>query len=180
MGKIVKLERPNQLTRFSPPVLDDKLRDLLGRYRGLSDAPIVGPKTAAALQAFVDAPAVPPMPTQNDVEQMLMLLATVKARRKTADAEADALHELYWQGLKDIPLDDLRHAYDVLLKSSPWFPDISEIRKAADGGPVKRYRMRKVIAKSLIAKHEQEWMPPCEPITPEQIAQVKAILGDAA
>ena len=115
------------------------------------------------------------MPRQSDVESMLGLLANVKRHRTTSEAEAAGRLELYWQGLKDVPLEDLRHAYDVLLKSSPWFPDISEIRAAADGGPVKRYRIRAAIAQSLIAKHEREWSEPREVCTPEQAAQIRAM-----
>jgi hypothetical protein len=176
MGNIVEFShQANHVTRWSAPQLESKHERLLESYTSLSSAPVVGPKTAASLQAFLDADIDPPMPTRKDVTAMVGLLANVKRMRDSTDEEAAGRMDQYWQGLKDIPLDDLRHAYDVLLKGSPWFPDISEIRKAADGGPVKRHRIRRAVAESLIRKHESEWEPPHEPLTPEQLAQVKAL-----
>ena len=139
---------------------------------------MVGPKTAQALRHFLTGGTEPPLPTRDDVESMLALLSSIKRQRQTTDAEASAQLDLYWQGLRDIPLDDLRHAYDVLLKGSPWFPDISEIRKAADGGPVKQHRIRQAVAQSIILKHEREWVEPGEPCTPEQAAAVRALLDN--
>lgn len=177
MSQISKIEsHPSQLTRWSAPLLDAKLSGLLDSYTSLRDAPTVGPKTAAALAEFVENSEYAPMPHKDDVETMLGLLAAVKRRRQNSEAEASAQLELYWQGLKDIPLDDLRFAYDALLKSSPWFPDISEIRAAADGGPVKRHRIRASIAQALIGKHEREWVPPAEVCTPEQAKEIRAMI----
>jgi len=148
-------------------------------YTSLTSAPVIGPKAADALRAFVAPTDAPAMPGKGDVEAMLGLLASVKRRRQNSEAEASAQLEQYWQGLRDVPLDDLRHAYDVLLKGSPWFPDISEVREAARGGPVAAYRRRCLAARSLIAKHEREWVAPVAVCSPEEAAQARRLLDDA-
>jgi len=179
MSQLAKTETTqNRPTRWSAPSLDARLSELLGGYTTMSSARVVGPKTAADLQAFVEASEDYPMPARPDVEAMLGLLASIKRRRQGSDAEASAQIELYWHGLKDVALDDLRHAYDVLLKGSPWFPDVSEIRKAAAGGPVSRHLRNVVAAKMLIRKHREEWREPVQRATPEQVAQVKAMMGE--
>src|SRR3546814_5429429 len=62
---------------------------------------------------------------------MLVKLAIALPNAKIDDAEADARLEIYWSALRDIPLPDLRQAYDRLLKTSRFFPTIEEIRAAA-------------------------------------------------
>jgi len=177
MGQITKIDRrTSPLTRWCAPSLDEKLSGLLANYQGMASAPVIGPRTAGMLRDFLNAGTEPPLPNKDDVESMLALLSSVKRQRQTSEAEASAQLDLYWHGLRDVPLDDLRHAYDELLKSSPWFPDISEIRKAADNGPVKRHSIRKAVAQTLIDKHEREWSPPAEPCTPEQAAAVRAMV----
>ena len=141
---------------------------------------MIGPDDAAGLRAFIAAGAEPVMPDKGSVESMLALLASVKRRRQNSEAEAGAQLEQYWQGLRDVPLDDLRHAYDALLKGSPWFPDISDIIAAARGGPVARYRRRCLIARSLIMKHEREWIAPVALCSPEEAARIRQTIDDAA
>lgn len=179
MSQIVKTDpQGSQPTRWSPPSLNDKLTALLDGYTNLMAAPVIGPKSAAALQAMIDAPADWPMPDRSSIERMLALLATVKRRRQNSSEEAAAQIELYWTGLRDVPLPDLHHAYDVLLKGSPWFPDISEIREAAEGGPVARHRRKRLIASALIDRHRREWQPQTEPTSPETLKAVKDIADD--
>jgi len=183
MGQIAKLDTTTtgQLTRWSAPLLDAKLSGLLTNYTSLVDSPVIGPKSAAALQAFVDAQAQPTPPRREDVETMLGLFATAgKRRRQSSEIEAAAQLDLYWRALSDLPLEDLRFAYDKLMKESPWFPDISDIRKAATGGPVTAHQRRRSIAKALIGKHQREWEPPCDVITPEEAAKVREMIEGAA
>lgn len=180
MGQVSRIEpRQSRVTRWSAPLLDEKLSGLLASFRGFRDAPVVGPKAATALQQFLDNGNEAPLPSRDDLESMLGLLAAVKRSRNASDAEAEGQLDQYWLGLRDVPLDDLRHAYEALLKSSPWFPDISEIREAAQSGPVAKHRRRRIIAQAIISKHKAEWRPPVEPISPEQFAQVKALLAQS-
>src|SRR3546814_4290296 len=95
------------------------------------------------------------------------------------DAEADARLEIYWSALRDIPLPDLRQAYDRLLKTSRFFPSIEEIRAAAHPSmsmrSYKRMRMQ-----MLITRHDREWQPAGAPLTDAEPREMQQIIPGSA
>ncbi len=165
------LQTTNPRTLTSGLLPDERLNELLLS----NDTPVVGPKTAAALQAFAAEPEPDPA-TQPQVETMIGKLAMATAQSKVSEAEAEARFELYWLALRDVPLPDLRGAFLDLLRSSKFLPTPAEIRTAAlKRGAVRKYAKSR--ARHLAWKHEQEWRPQEELVDP---AEVRALLGNAA
>ena len=48
---------------------------------------------------------------------------------------SDMLLEIYWQGLKDMEIEDVEHSFYVAFKTAKFFPKIAELREAHEGGP---------------------------------------------
>src|SRR3546814_12387795 len=103
---------------------------------------------------------------------MLGKLAIALPKAKIDDAEADARLEIYWSALRDIPLPDLRQAYDRLLKTSRFFPTIEEIRAAAHPTMAmpSNNRMRKQMLRN---RNDAEGQPDGEPLTDAKRRQKK-------
>ena len=143
--------------------LDAKLSDLL-----LSgESPVVGPNTAAALQAFAAEPE-PPLATEAEVETMIAKLAMATAQSKVSDAEASERVSMYWLALRDLPVADLRGAFVDLLRTSTFLPTPAEVRTAAlKAGALRRYAKSR--ARHLAWKHEQEWQPSGDIVPPEEL-----------
>src|SRR3546814_2578563 len=86
---------------------------------------------------------------------MLGKLASALPKAKIDDAEAEARLAIYWSALRDIPLPDLRQAYDRLLKTSRFFPTIEEIRAAAHPSMAMR-SYKRMRMQMLITRHDRE------------------------
>lgn len=150
--------------------LDAKLSELV-----LSSAsPVVGPKSANALRAFAAEPE-PQLAERDQVDVMIGKLALATAQPKVSDEEAGERLNLYWRALGDIPLEDLRRAFDDLLRSSTFLPTPAEVRKAA-----MKHAGRRLYAKSrarfLAWKHDTEWQPTGEQVNPEELRALLANL----
>src|SRR3546814_14788344 len=106
---------------------------------------------------------------------MLGKLAIALPKAKIDDAEADARLEIYWSALRDIPLPDLRQAYDRLLKTSRFFPTIEEIRAAAHPSMAMR-SYKRMRMQMLITRHDREWQPDGEPLTDAERREMQKII----
>jgi len=148
--------------------LDAKLSDLVLS----SDSPVVGPKSASALRAFASEPE-PPLAERDQVDVMIGKLAMATAQPKVSDAEAGERLNLYWRALGDIPLIDLRQAFDHLLRTATFLPTPAEVRKAALGYAGKRL-YAKSRARYLAWKHDVEWRPEGETVNPEELRALLA------
>lgn len=155
-------------TLTSGSSLPDNLRELLlsGETR------VVGPKTAAMLSAFAEAPEPEPA-DMSVVETMIGRLAMATAQAKISDDEAAARLDIYWLALRDIPTADLRAAYVELVRTAKFLPTPAEVRTAAlKAGSARRYAKSR--ARHLAWLHTKEWQPPVEAISAEEIAALKA------
>lgn len=133
---------------------------------------MVGPKTAAMLSAFAEAPE-PPVPAMGDVEVMIGKLAMATAQAKVSPEEAAERIEIYWLALRDIPVADLRSAYVAMIRTAKFLPTPAEVRTAAlKAGSARRYAKSR--ARYLAWKHSVEWAPPVEKISTEEIAALRA------
>ena len=176
MGEVAKIENRKSLTRWSEPFLETRLCELLDRRDSFNDMPVVGPRTAAALQEFIDA--IPPgLPDRSDCDRLVGLLANALPKQRGSDIEASALLDQYWLGLQDIPLDGLRFAYLRVLKDDRWFPTVARIREMARGSKVDLYRVRCRVAQALLTKHRREWSEPAgDMASPEQVAEIRRMI----
>jgi hypothetical protein len=104
---------------------------------------------------------------------MIGKLAMATAQPKVSDAEAGERLNLYWRALGDLPLDDLRQAFDKLLRTATFLPTPAEIRKAALGFTGKRL-YAKSRARFLAWKHDTEWKPEGETVPPEELRALLA------
>lgn len=136
------------------------------------DSPIVGPKSADQLRAFVAEPE-PPTATRDQVDVMIGKLAMATAQSKVSPVEADGRLDLYWLALNDVPVADLRWAFTELLRGSKFLPTPAEVRtKALQPGCVRKYAKSR--ARHLVWKHETEWRPAAELLAPDE---AKALLA---
>ncbi len=150
----------------------------MSRSDSYNDSPVVGPKTAAQLRAFLAMPDVHAMPEREQMDMMIGRLALATAQAKVSEAEANERLEAYWLALHDLPLEDLRWAYAELVKTATFLPTPAEIRaKAQYPGAMRAFRRTR--AQMLLTKHEGEWSEPVEYVKPEEIAQIKADVAKA-
>jgi hypothetical protein len=121
--------------------------------------PVIGPNSAAKLRAFVEAPQ-PGQPRREEVDKLVVLLRTSLPAKAASEVEGGALLDQYWLGLSDVPVDALRHAYTVIIREDKWFPTVARIREASAGSAPSDYRARRLVAKTLLLKHRNEWREP--------------------
>src|SRR3546814_4691303 len=88
---------------WSEPLLPVKLNAAVESNESLFDLPVPAPHHRAALQAALDA-GEPPLPSLEQVENMLGKLAIALPKAKIDDAEADARLEIYWSDRKSTRL----------------------------------------------------------------------------
>lgn len=165
-----------QLTRWSKPTLPEKLDVLVNSKHSLATMPIVGPKSAQALQEFFDHPE-PPLADDAWIEKQLVTFS-VKPRRGSSALEEEFKLDLFVSRLRGFPKVDLGYAFGRLMDESKFFPDISEFISLAKYPAAKR-ALKKHQAWKLLHKHKTEWKPPIDPediCTPEEAA---AILAEA-
>lgn len=136
---------------------------------------MVGPRSATALRAFAAEPE-PPLAERDQVEVMIGKLAMATAQPKVSDAEAGERLNLYWRALGDVPLVDLRQAFDDLLRMATFLPTPAEVRKAAMAHTGKRL-YAKSRARFLAWKHDTEWKPEGEQVKPEELRALMADLS---
>lgn len=143
--------------------LDTKLTDLL-----LSgDSPVVGPETAQTLSAFAAEPE-PALANEGEVTTMIGKLAMATAQSRVSEAEAEERIAMYWLALRDLPLVDLRIAFVELLKTATFLPTPAEVRsQAIKAGALRRYAKSR--ARHLAWKHEIEWRPEGERVSPDEL-----------
>lgn len=144
-----------------------------------SSLPVIGPKAAADVRAFLDT-REPPRVERKTIQQLIALLGTALPRRRTSSMEANAMIEQYWLGLQDLPHDSIAHAHLVILCEDEWFPTVKRIREAASTSPAARDTARRNAAKSLLMKHRQEYQAPIAPdelCTPDEARAVLDEVG---
>lgn len=133
-------------------------------------SPIVGPNTAAELRAFAALPE-PAAIEQDQLDTMIGKLAMATAQAKLSPAEAKERLELYWLGLRDLPADDLRAAFVVLIQTAKFLPTPAEIRAAAlKAGSARKFAKSR--AKFLAWKHDVEWRPPVDPVPAQELCEM--------
>jgi hypothetical protein len=156
--------------------LSDKLSALLAS----GDSPVVGPKTADALQAYLDGPwPEPERPTQDRIDAMVSRLSLATKERRPSEQEARERLDLYWRALRDCTMLDLAAAFDDLLRTSTFMPTPAEVFQRASAAKAKR-EYRKSRARHLVWKHKQEWRKPIpddQRITAEEFQALRSIVA---
>lgn len=138
--------------------------------------PAVGPISAGHLRTYI-AECVPPLPCVDQIEAMIGKLSIAMPKAAMSDAEANERTEIYCQALKDYALPDLQQVFKVLLRTCRFFPTIAEIETAI--APIRGRRTRRIVAaRMLLLKHDREWKPPAEMITPHEAKELGSILAD--
>ena len=172
--EITTTNKAQDLAQWSKPSLPKNLDLLVSSNDSLAQMPVVGPKTAAILQAFCDHPE-PPAVDQNWLLNQLGTLA-LKPMRKLADVEASAVIQRDLKLLSGYPQADLGYAIGRLTRESKFYPEISEFIKMVEY-PANMRAAKKHQAWKLLHKHKTDWrepIPESELVTPEAIAQIKA------
>lgn len=177
MNAITTQQQMNPSTRPSESPLDARLSARLSALLASGETKVVGPKTAAALRAYLDGPWPDlPMPTPDRIDSMVSRLALATKERKLSDDEATERLELFWRVLRDLPLVDLAAAFDDLLRTSTFMPTPAEVYQRASSHRARR-EYRKSRARHLVWLHDREWRPPLKPedmASPEEIAALLA------
>lgn len=163
-----------QLTQWSKSTLPEKLDVLVSSQSSLATMPVVGPKSAAALQEFFDHPE-PPLADDSWIEKQLVAFS-VKPRRHASALEEEFKLELFVSRLRPFPKVDLGYAFGRLMNESKFYPDISEFIALAKYPAAKR-AFKKHQAWKLLHKHKTEWREPIpedQLITPEETKRITA------
>lgn len=140
--------------------------------------PVVGPKTASELRAFADMPE-PDYASEDDISSMVGMLSVGKAKRNMSKEETAAHLGQFIQVLAGARKCDLEAAYEELLRTHKFLPDVSEVYDCVKRFEAKR-RYRKSRARFLAWKHDREWSPPVDPVTPEEAEQARAMVAAIA
>ncbi len=94
------------------------------------------------------------MTTQDGVLFMQAFNRLAVATRLSAEQADEAMQQVYWNGLKDMPVEFVEAAADALAKSSQWFPKVAEWREWAT-----RLRLQSIIA--LPDGRDEPWRDEC-------------------
>lgn len=97
---------------------------------------------------------------------------------KLNDDEAEARLELYADALADIPADVLADACMTIVRTSKFFPAVSEIRAKCSGLAKRQWELSKI--RALIATHDRDWRPEGEPLTSVERAELARMTAKAA
>lgn len=141
----------------------------------MNEMPVVGPKTAAELQAFIDHPE-PPIADIDWIQKQITMLS-IKPSRKQTVADAKMILATYTAVLKTYSRADLGYAFGRLLRESKWFPDISEIVELADFPRAQR-NFKKHQARAIIMKHQAEWIDKSADKEIVDPAEVRALIKE--
>lgn len=140
----------------------------------MNEMPVIGPKSAAELQSFIDHPEPPPAEVTWIRKQIGLLSQKPSRRMGTLDAEM--IVETFERLLKGYSRADLGYAFGQIMRKSKWFPDVADVIEYADYSVTQRSTKR-VRAKMLIMKHERDWTPPIpedQIIKPEEVQALLA------
>ena len=166
-------------TASNPPSSEPLLTDKLSALLDSGNSPVIGPKHAAMLQAYLDAPRPAlAMPSPERVDNMIGRLATATKERKLTTAEHAERLDLYWRVLRDVPMIDLAAGYDKLLRTCIFMPTPAEVLKACAGFTAKR-EYRKSRARHLLWKHRVEYRDTPPPLTSDEAEELRSVLGNA-
>lgn len=135
----------------------------------MNEMPVVGPNTAAELQAFIDHPE-PPQAEVDWIQKQITMLS-IKPSRKQSVSDAKMILQTYTAVLKPYSRADLGYAFGRLLRENKWFPDISEIVELADYPRAQR-NFKKHQARALVMKHKRDWIDLSEDkevVDPEEV-----------
>lgn len=168
---------PNQPTPWSPPVLGSRLASLIGNALP-EKLPVItdgeADEARRALAVYRDHPKGTPVRL---ISRMVTWLANGYPNSKVSDAEAEARLELYCEMLADIDSDLLGQAFREAVKTSKFFPSISEIRDIAAKLPATERMVHAHRLRVLLDRHAQGEEPAVVPVTPEEQAAIKAEVG---
>lgn len=143
-------------------------------------APAISDDEAAAVEHALAVYAEHPKgSTPRQINKMMTKLALAYPNAKLSIAEAEARIELYSEMLADIDLDVLGAGFAAAVKSSKFFPSVSELRafalaQRAPARMIEQHRLR-----LLLASYRAQGAA-VEVATPEQVEQVKRELGQVA
>lgn len=141
----------------------------------MNEMPVVGPKTAAQLQAFIDHPE-PPIADTDWIQKQITMLS-IKPSRKQTVSDAKMILQTYTSMLKSYSRADLGYAFGRLMRESKWFPDISEIIQLAEF-PKSQRNFKKLQARTLIMKHERDWIDKSEDKEAVDPEEVRALINE--
>lgn len=173
MNALTKIQT-NLPTRRSEPPLSDRLSALLDS----GDSPVIGPKSAAALQQWLDAAPVLDLITEARLDNLVSRLALATKERKLSDKEATERLDLFWSVLRGLPIVDLGLAAKDLLRTHTFMPAPAEVYRRAAAHRAKR-EYRKSRARHLIWKHGVEYRNPTPGMTDEGRERFAEILAKA-
>ena len=161
-------------TRRSEPLLSDRLSELLDS----GDSPVIGPKSAAALQQWLDAAPVLDLITEDRLDNLVAKLALATKERKLSDTEAKSRLDLFWSVLRGLPIVDLGLAAKDILRTHTFMPAPAEVYRRAAAHRAKR-EYRKSRARHLIWKHGVEYRNPTPGMTDDDREKFVEILAKA-
>lgn len=142
-----------------------------------NDSPVVCPEDAEALQAFADSPE-PDLANREQVSEFVGALSVNLRKMQVSEVEADARRKGYWLALRDIPLCDLRAAFEKIVCNEEFLPMPAVVRKyALQSGSVRRWSKSR--ARHLAWKSRTQWSEPTQLITEAELAELKAIMPQA-
>lgn len=111
-------------------------------------------------------------PSMSDIDRAISMIATLPAPKGT-ETDGEVLRATFHAGLSDIPADLLREAAILAIRNSRFRPSPAEMRGyVADKMAERRRRLHRLEA-------AERWQPEPEPepLTPEQQAELDAILN---
>jgi len=140
---------------------------------------VIGPKTAAALTAWIEAQPIPEVATEERIDNMIAKLGMATKERQLSKEANDARLDLYCRALRDVPVIDLGKGFDDLLRTCTFMPTPAEVYQAAKKHTHQRdWKVHR--AKHLVWLHRQEWSPPREDTGRPTSDEISAILHGTA
>lgn len=113
--------------------------------------------------------------TPEYIGKSITMLSVAFPGGKSTDAEAQARHRLYRDGLADIPADVLAEACRDAIRTCQFFPTVKELRERCREAVMRGFRLSRI--RHLIAKHDAEWREPEPeaPMTAEDEAEMQRL-----
>ncbi|MBU3992576.1 MAG: hypothetical protein KKA12_08550 [Alphaproteobacteria bacterium] len=117
--------------------------------------------------------------TAIDFERALTALSFATSGKRPSKDEAKAGLAIYERALADVPARDLERAVTKLVRECTFMPTPAELLKAANHFAAKRsYAISR--ARHLIWLHERDYRPPVAFIAPEELADLRSAIDEAA
>lgn len=160
---------------MSKPRLTEKLKGLLAG----SDAPVIGPNTAAELRTWLEQAEAsqPALATPQQIDEAVSMLSlALKEKGGMTAKDATAKLTLFCTALDDVTGSDLARGAAKLLKTATFMPTPAELRNASLSFATRRFHAMSR-ARHLLWKHKMEWTAPPAEVVPAD--ELKGLLAAA-